>query len=283
MEGIYNIFIFLQYLPFFRALRNLVNTKLEFQSWNSVHEERAALCGTAGQQEKGKFLLLPPASKANWQHFVISAGRIPSVGLNNNLRVGFNSILFKSYCTLLNCFCFVVNETKSSLCKGKIVEQQSWNLHVKSFLFLLFSLPSNPSFGLVLFSPTELLCPAGDITGLAVSCQGILRENSSGSCPERLCMGRTSPAHTCMGQSLPAPALQQPGHFCKLPKGSLSQDICKTHQNSSFFPILSMDLLQLPQQPTVRKAGTEPNNATMALLGSFFLGFFFPVIFFSES
>lgn len=73
MEGIDNIFVFLQYLLFFRAPRNLVNTELEFQSWNSVHEERAALCGTAGQQGKEKFLLLPPVSKANWQLFVISA------------------------------------------------------------------------------------------------------------------------------------------------------------------------------------------------------------------
>lgn len=84
------------------------------------------------------FLLLPSASKANWQLFVMSAGRILSVGLCNNLGVGFNSILFKSHCTLLNCCCFVVNETKSSLCKSKIVEEQSWNLHVKSFLFIVF-------------------------------------------------------------------------------------------------------------------------------------------------
>lgn len=83
-------------------------------------------------------LLLPSASKANWQLFVMSAGRILSVGLYNNLRIGFNSILFKSHCTLLNCCCFVVNETKSSLCKSKIVEEQSWNLHVKSFLFIVF-------------------------------------------------------------------------------------------------------------------------------------------------
>lgn len=33
---------------------------------------------------------------------------------------------------------------------------------------------------LVLFSPTNLLCPAGNITDLSVSCKDILRANSSG-------------------------------------------------------------------------------------------------------
>lgn len=71
--------------------------------------------------------------------------------LYNNLGVCFNFILLKFYCILLNCFCFIVNETKSSLCnslQSKIIKEQRWNLHVKSS-FLLFSLSSNSSFGFV--------------------------------------------------------------------------------------------------------------------------------------
>lgn len=46
------------------------------------------------------------------EHFVVL------VRLHDNLGVCFNFIVLKFYCILLNCFSFIVNETKSTFCNG---------------------------------------------------------------------------------------------------------------------------------------------------------------------
>lgn len=239
--------------------------------------------GTAGQQEKGKFLLLPPASKANWQLFVISAGRIPSVGLNNNLRVGFNSILFKSYCTLLNCFCFVVNETKSSLCKGKIVEQQSWNLHVKSFLFYCFHCLPIPH--LVWFCSVLQSCCALQVTSLAWLC------------PARASLGKTPLDHAQEGSAWAGPALltrawgraslSQPssslGTSASCQKGPCLRIFAKDTKIPRFSPFFPWISSSSHSNQRSGKQGLSQTMQPWHFLGVFFLFFFFPVIFFSES